>query len=141
MEEFKVKIKALTPIWTGGVERKCDRLHETGIIGSLRWWYEAIVRGLGGYACDPTDTKCEGKNHCEACELFGCTGWARKFRLHVLDNNFKLYTFSKYRHPLFKMGKKDYTEFSILEDKQTLYWPMYDIRFQPLKQTGDSNGY
>ncbi|HHF52316.1 MAG TPA: type III-B CRISPR module RAMP protein Cmr1, partial [Candidatus Aminicenantes bacterium] len=40
-----MKIKTLTPIWTGGVGGRCDRLHETGIIGSLRWWYEAIVRG------------------------------------------------------------------------------------------------
>ena len=59
----ELKIKTLTPIWTGGVEGKCDRLHETGIIGSMRWWYEAIVRGLGGYACDPTG---EGR-----CELTG----------------------------------------------------------------------
>lgn len=34
----------------------------------------------------PTNTKCEGKNHCDACELFGCTGWARKFRLEVEFN-------------------------------------------------------
>lgn len=26
----------------------------------MRWWYEAIVRGMGGYACDPTsDTHCK----------------------------------------------------------------------------------
>jgi len=25
-----------------------------------------------------------------ACELFGCTGWARKFRLRVLDEQGKL---------------------------------------------------
>ncbi|MCK4615147.1 MAG: type III-B CRISPR module RAMP protein Cmr1 [Thermoplasmata archaeon] len=47
---MKVKIRTLTPIWTGGVEGKCERLHETGIIGCLHWWYEAIVRGLDGYA-------------------------------------------------------------------------------------------
>ena len=71
------------PIWTGDAERKSRELRETGIIGSLRWWDEALIRGLGGSACDPTNTKCEGKNHCDACELFGCTGWARKFRLEV----------------------------------------------------------
>ncbi|MGQ9712918.1 MAG: type III-B CRISPR module RAMP protein Cmr1 [Desulfotomaculales bacterium] len=67
-----------------------DRVRETGLIGSLRWWYEALVRGLGGYACDPTgENHCPDKNgkHCAACELFGCTGWARKFRLEVLDGN------------------------------------------------------
>jgi len=83
MKEFSVKIKPLTPIWTGDANRKCETLRETGIIGSLRWWYEALIRGLGGYACDPTDSKCDGKNHCDACELFGCNGWARKFRLQI----------------------------------------------------------
>ena len=90
---MEIKIKTLTPIWTGGVDQTCDRLHETGIIGSLRWWYEALVRGLGGYACDPTsDDRCpdqDGKR-CTACELFGCTGWGRKFRLQVLDRNGRL---------------------------------------------------
>jgi len=80
---FKVQIKALTPIWTGDANKKSSTLRETGILGSLRWWYEALIRGLKGTACDPTDTKCDGKNHCDACELFGCTGWARKFKLEV----------------------------------------------------------
>lgn len=83
MEPFVVKIKPLTPMWTGDVNKNCKYLRETGILGSLRWWYEAVVRGLGGTACDPTNSKCEGKKHCDACELFGCTGWARKFRLEV----------------------------------------------------------
>ncbi len=78
-----IRIKTLTPLWTGGVDQSCDRLHETGLIGSLRWWYEALVRGLGGYACDPTEDRCPDKDgkHCVVCDLFGCTGWARKFRL------------------------------------------------------------
>ena len=101
---MEFKLKTLTPIWTGGVEGKCDRLHETGIIGSLRWWYEALVRGLGGYACDPTsDERCQlnqekfhkaikrGKTVqealdeqiCPACQLFGCTGWGRKFIFRI----------------------------------------------------------
>ncbi len=85
IKAFSVKIKALTPIWTGNAERNTE-LRETGIIGSLRWWYEALIRGLGGSACDPTsDNRCPDKdgNHCDACELFGCTGWSRKFRLEV----------------------------------------------------------
>jgi CRISPR-associated protein Cmr1 len=83
----KIILKTLTPLWTGGVDGTCDCLHETGLIGSLRWWYEALVRGLGGYACDPTsEDRCPDKDgrHCVACELFGCTGWARKFRLRTL---------------------------------------------------------
>ena len=83
---MKVRIKTLTPLWTGDAERKNTELRETGIIGSLRWWYEALIRGLGGSACDPTNSKCEGENHCDACELFGCTGWSRKFRLEVEFN-------------------------------------------------------
>ena len=54
MKTLEISIQPLTPILTGGADRTTDRLHETGIIGSLRWWYEAIVRGLGGSACDPT---------------------------------------------------------------------------------------
>lgn len=84
MKELKVILKTLTPLWTGGADGKSDRLHETGIIGSLRWWYEAIVRGLGGIACDPRGGQgCPDKegNHCAVCELFGCTDWRRKFRL------------------------------------------------------------
>ena len=103
---MSIEIKTLTPIWTGGVNGDCDILHETGIIGSMRWWYEAIVRGLGGYACDPASDGCEfntkgyedarnnGKSIedaltiglrkvCPACQLFGCTGWKRKFRLEI----------------------------------------------------------
>jgi CRISPR-associated protein Cmr1 len=100
MNKVQITLKTLTPIWTGGVDGTCDRLHETGFIGSLRWWYETIVRGLGGYACDPTEHSCTFDEEryrrsradderqrlrdagvCDACQLFGCTGWARKFRL------------------------------------------------------------
>jgi CRISPR type III-B/RAMP module RAMP protein Cmr1 len=56
---------------------------ETGIVGSLRWWYETLVRAYGGRACDPTNSSCDQKDHCDACELFGCTGWSRKFRIEV----------------------------------------------------------
>lgn len=93
METMEIKLKTLTPIWTGGVETgKMDRLHETGIIGSLRWWYEAIVRGLGGLACDPSQHSCiydpEKPNNglCDVCHLFGATGWRRRFRVVVLDS-------------------------------------------------------
>ncbi|NWF91369.1 MAG: type III-B CRISPR module RAMP protein Cmr1 [Syntrophaceae bacterium] len=82
---MEIKLRTLTPIWTGGIDQTCDRLHETGLIGSLRWWYEALVRGLGGYDCDPTKHGCPNKagEVCAACCLFGTTGWGRKFRLRV----------------------------------------------------------
>jgi len=97
------QFKALTDLWTGSVtlEEKGGQIKEktgpgrlitTGLLGSIRWWFEVLVRGLGGSACDPTDTKCEDRNHCVVCELFGCTGWARKFRFEVLDENGKIRT-------------------------------------------------
>lgn len=89
-------LTALTPIWTGDSERNGARLILTGLLGSLRWWFEVLVRGLSGSACDPTQdgNRCpdlkvknatERLHHCVVCELFGCTGWARKFRFQVLD--------------------------------------------------------
>ena len=96
MTPMEIELRTLTPLWTGGVDQICDRVHETGLIGSLRWWYEALVRGLGGYACDPTDEKTRCKEYdpkkgtssiCAACYLFGTTGWARLFRLRVLDKD------------------------------------------------------
>jgi len=82
-DERTYQFKALTDLWTGSVDGKRDRIITTGLLGSIRWWFEVLVRGLGGSACDPTDTKCEDQNHCVVCELFGCTGWARKFRFEV----------------------------------------------------------
>lgn len=102
------KLKTLTPIWTGGVDiGRADRIHETGIRGSLRWWYEALIRGLGGYACDPSEDGKTGPKRCEldqkkfketfdktkdmqsafdeqicpACQLFGCGGWSGKIKI------------------------------------------------------------
>jgi len=91
-EPLTIKLRTLTPLWTGGVDQKCDRLHETGLLGSLRWWYEALVRGFGGDACDPTeDGRCpdDAGKRCVACALFGCTGWSRKFRLQIIDTKDK----------------------------------------------------
>ncbi|MBU4478317.1 MAG: type III-B CRISPR module RAMP protein Cmr1 [Candidatus Omnitrophica bacterium] len=77
--------KALTDVWTGNIDRKNNKCISAGLIGSIRWWFEVLVRGLDGQACDPSDTQCKDKKHCVVCELFGCTGWARKFRFEVLD--------------------------------------------------------
>ncbi len=90
--DVSFKLTTLTPLWTGGVNDRCDRLHETGIIGSLRWWFEALVRGLGGEACDPTEHRCpivEGDDkdpkYCPACLIFGATGLKRAFRIYWED--------------------------------------------------------
>lgn len=88
MTDLTIRLRTLTPLWTGGIDQTCDRLHETGLLGSLRWWCEALVRGLGGSACDPTDNSpCHDEDHCAVCKLFGCTGWSRKFRLRVVDSD------------------------------------------------------
>ncbi len=89
---MNLTLQTLTPLWTGGTDPKnMDRVHETGIIGSLRWWYEAILRGLVGNnsICNPTgeaDRRCNYEKHrpvCKACDLFGATGWKRRFRLEI----------------------------------------------------------
>lgn len=96
-------LTALTDIWTGDASGKGGRLITTGLLGSIRWWFEVVVRGLGGSACDPTHQKdnkpgpCpqpgkgphDAGHHCVVCELFGCTDWARKFRFDVLDGSGK----------------------------------------------------
>lgn len=98
MDAKQWHFRALTDIWTGDAQGKSDRLIPTGLIGSIRWWFEVLVRGLGGKVCDPTvdGVRCPSKNvrnphhpghHCVVCEFFGCTGWARKFRMMVLDEN------------------------------------------------------
>jgi CRISPR-associated protein Cmr1 len=105
-EPLTITLKTLTPLWTGGADGTSDRLHVTGIVGSLRWWYEALVRGLGGEACDPTEHGCNfdvekyetradlpererlrAAGLCDACQLFGATGWRRRFRLQVNAHN------------------------------------------------------
>lgn len=89
---MRLEIRTLTPLWTGGIEAgKVDRIHETGVLGSLRWWYETIVRGLGGEACDPAIPSCiydpdkPDNGLCDVCRVFGATGWRRRFRLTILD--------------------------------------------------------
>ena len=99
-----------TPLWTGGLnplpkgegQRSMPRVRPTGLLGSLRWWYEATVRALGGWACDPTEHTCmldllrfratqdapwhqrlRAAGLCDACRDFGATGWRRSFDLMV----------------------------------------------------------
>lgn len=93
---MEIHIKTLTPLWTGGIETgKVDRIHETGLLGSLRWWMEVLVRGMGGQVCDPTEQKCSydskkpNNGLCKVCEVFGATGWKRQFRPEVIRDNTK----------------------------------------------------
>lgn len=77
-----------TPLWTGDVDRTCQWIRETSLLGCLRWWYEALLRGYGVQLPHDEDGKnsCEVKDgiwedDCPVCRLFGCTGWARRFKL------------------------------------------------------------
>lgn len=85
------KLEALTDVWTGDAttaqSKAARRLITTGVLGSIRWWFEVLVRGLGGAPCDPSTNQkaCIDKDHCVVCELFGCTGWARKVRFDVRE--------------------------------------------------------
>jgi CRISPR-associated protein Cmr1 len=85
-----IQLRIVAPIFTGGIKAESECIHATGILGSLRWWYEALVRGFGGRACDPSTAECVyGEDEpdagiCEACRVFGATGWKRRFRLGLL---------------------------------------------------------
>ena len=137
MSVIELKIRTLTPLWTGDVDRECKRIKETGIIGSLRWWYEALVRGLGGYACDPTSAiKCELKQDtfnkavksgksiqealdeqlCPACQLFGCTGWRKKFRLETGGLNDDEFIPGRKQQSGLKAGKDFSLNFTLLSE-------------------------
>lgn len=92
-------------MWTGNVGGQVDRIHETSIIGSLRWWFEVLVRGLGGMVNDPIkdERSCfDYENYenseaedervrlhdaglCDVSQVFGAAGWRRRFRLTVAD--------------------------------------------------------
>jgi len=90
---LEIKLTTVTPLWTGGADGKSDRLHVTGIMGSLRWWYEVMVRSVGGDACDPGQHSClydPDKPYdglCDVCRIFGATGWSRRFRLTISQDN------------------------------------------------------
>ncbi len=102
MKEMKVTLRTLTPLWTGDAWGKSDKPKLTGIIGSLRWWFEALVRGMGYNACNSTpDNKCKieiknpedvvkvHKQICPVCYLFGTTGWENRFSVDIESNDLK----------------------------------------------------
>ncbi|MGB8347924.1 MAG: type III-B CRISPR module RAMP protein Cmr1, partial [Ktedonobacteraceae bacterium] len=90
-DPLQLQLTTLTPIWTGGADGKSDRLHVTGIMGSLRWWYEVFVRSVGGTACDPTEHSCiydkSSDSLCDVCRVFGATGWSRRFKLVLSETS------------------------------------------------------
>lgn len=91
-EQERYRLNFLLPFWTANAEKKGGSILETGILGSLRWWYEAILRGLGFDVCDPGQRTCSydkekgNSSICLACQLFGCSGYSRRFRLVISEN-------------------------------------------------------
>jgi CRISPR-associated protein Cmr1 len=106
---MEIELQTLTPLWTGGVETgKVDRIRETGILGSLRWWFEILVRGVGGMVNDPSADNNGGLDLdkykkladnkkldpaslreaglCDVSQIFGATNWKRRFRLDIVDS-------------------------------------------------------
>lgn len=75
-------LKTLTPLYTGNVRGLRQRLRGTGLMGSLRWWLEVIVRGLGGRACKVGEDGCR-ENPCDVCRVFGRTGEAKLFKIQL----------------------------------------------------------
>ncbi len=143
--EHTYQFKALTDLWIGSVtfEEKDDQIKEkigpnrlitTGLLGSIRWWFEVLVRGLGGSACDPTDTKCEDRNHCVACEIFGCTGWARKFRFEVLGEDGKIKTDQIKQNQIFSLR---FTPLRPICDEE---WNLLDATLRLIAEYGAIGG-
>ena len=127
---------AQTDIWTGDIDGRPERLITTGLLGSIRWWFEVLVRGLEGYACDPSAKAktCQDRKHCVVCELFGCTGWARKFRFDVLDDNDR---------PQRKQIKKDDTfrlRFTPLRPIRDEEWALLDFTLRLIADYGAIGG-
>ncbi len=101
-----------TNIHTGGIDGEA-RFNMTGLIGSIRWWMEALVRGMGGYACSPTsENRCELDNQkfqqlldtlgyhqaigrmrkdiCPVCQFFGCGGLSSAFKWSLDDRSLEV---------------------------------------------------
>ncbi len=131
------RLIAQTDLWTGDVDGKGERVIPTGLLGSIRWWCEVLVRGLGGAACDPTDgdSRCpKDVQRCPVCELFGCTGWARKFRFEVADTDGKVLgqKISKDRHFVLR--------FTVLRRIAREEWALLDLTLRLIAGYGAMGG-
>jgi CRISPR-associated protein Cmr1 len=95
----ELKLSCLTPLWTGDIDGKSNTLQVTGLMGSLRWWIEIILRGMNKFVCEPTtDDRCPQRDesskiekYCSACLIFGATGLRRLFKIN-LEGGEKVFT-------------------------------------------------
>jgi CRISPR-associated protein Cmr1 len=138
MQANTYELKALTDIWTGDRTGNPSRLITTGLLGSIRWWCEVIVRGLGGSACDPSNTqaRCPDRQgrRCVVCELFGCTSWARKFRFDVREHN------SGVQQAQIKAGNRFKVVFTALRSVKREEWALLDVTMRLTAKYGAIGG-
>ncbi|MCX8071767.1 MAG: type III-B CRISPR module RAMP protein Cmr1 [Candidatus Binatia bacterium] len=127
-------LEARTDVWTGDADRRGDRTITTGLLGSIRWWFEVLVRGLGGTACDPTGRQSQRNSHCVVCELFGCTGWARKFRLEVLNESRRV------KAARIKQGDTFTLRFTELRPMAREEWALLDLTLRFVAEYGALGG-
>lgn len=134
------ELEALTDVWTGDAgtaqSKQANRLLPTGLLGSIRWWFEVLVRGLGGAPCDPSMNQktCLNEQHCVACELFGCTGWARKFRFDVRTEQGAVIT-SK-----LTKGTKFHLRFTPLRAVKPAEWALLELTLRLISEFGAFGG-
>ena len=134
------EFQALANIWTGDANtaqsKEAKRLILTGMLGSIRWWFEVLVRGLGGVPCDPSSNKkgCLNETHCVVCELFGCTGWARKFHFDVLDAQGAVQTAK------LTEGMTFYLRFTPLRAVKAEEWTLLELTLRLISEFGALGG-
>lgn len=134
------ELLALTDIWTGDAgtaqSKQANRLVPTGLLGSIRWWFEVLVRGLGGSPCDPSSNQktCLNEQHCVACELFGCTGWTRKFRFDVRDTQGTIITSKLTNRTTF------HVRFTPLRAVKAEEWALLELTLRLISEFGALGG-
>jgi CRISPR-associated protein Cmr1 len=134
------ELQALTDVWTGDAgtaqSKQANRLLPTGLLGSIRWWFEVLVRGLGGAPCDPSTNQkaCLNEQHCVVCELFGCTGWARKFHFDVRNAQGAILT-SK-----LTKGTKFHLRFTPLRAVKADEWTLLELTLRLISDFGALGG-
>lgn len=134
------ELQALTDLWTGDANtaesKNANRLITTGLLGSIRWWFEVLVRGLGGAPCDPSANQkaCLDNQHCVVCELFGCTGWARKFRFDVRNAQGAVIT-SKLAKPM-----TFHLRFTPLRAVKAEEWALVELTLRLISEFGALGG-
>ena len=117
---MQIDLEFTTPIFTANKLNNSKYVETSAILGGLRWWYEALIRGHGGFACEATNengrcpqtktpiTPANVQEHlCPVCQLFGATGWRRRFDLvinffhrlrFISQNRFTIANYFPYSH-------------------------------------------